>query len=373
MFGSEVLDVAIGLIFVYLLLSLVCSSVNELIEAWLKKRSTDLERGIRELLKDPKGTGLVKQLYNHPLVSNLFVGTYDPKAIKNGIYKGKASLPAYIPARNFALAIMDIVMPATNDNSSGASGAIAPSDPNVPFPALNPLESLRRQISTLGNEEVERALLALVDAAGNDTAKARENIEHWFNSSMDRVSGWYKRRSHRIIFFLGLGVAITVNADTITIGNTLSYDQAMRESLVTAAQEYAKPNPTPTPTGGGTGATNTAPATTTAAPPPASSSQASASKPCERDVNSPECRIERNLAQIKKLGLPVGWDRSDPRTIPDSPGGWLLKVIGWIITAFAVSLGAPFWFDMLNKIMVIRSTVKPHEKSREEASEDRQK
>ena len=44
---------------------------------------------------------------------------------------------------------------------------------------------------------------------------------------------------------------------------------------------------------------------------------------------------------------------------------------GWLMTAFAVMLGAPFWFDMLNKFMVIRSTVKPREKSREEGSEDR--
>ena len=42
------------------------------------------------------------------------------------------------------------------------------------------------------------------------------------------------------------------------------------------------------------------------------------------------------------------------------------------MTAFAATLGAPFWFDVLNKVMVIRSTVKPHEKSPEEASEDRQ-
>jgi hypothetical protein len=52
---------------------------------------------------------------------------------------------------------------------------------------------------------------------------------------------------------------------------------------------------------------------------------------------------------------------------------WLLKVIGWLITALAISLGSAFWFDTLNKIIVIRSTVKPHEKSQEEASEDRQK
>ena len=46
--------------------------------------------------------------------------------------------------------------------------------------------------------------------------------------------------------------------------------------------------------------------------------------------------------------------------------------LGWIITALAAAVGAPFWFDLLNKVMVIRSTVKPHEKSPEESSEDRQ-
>jgi hypothetical protein len=47
-------------------------------------------------------------------------------------------------------------------------------------------------------------------------------------------------------------------------------------------------------------------------------------------------------------------------------------VLGWLLTALAVMLGAPLWFDVLNQIMVIRSTVKPHEKSGEEASMDRQ-
>jgi hypothetical protein len=47
-------------------------------------------------------------------------------------------------------------------------------------------------------------------------------------------------------------------------------------------------------------------------------------------------------------------------------------IVGWLVTAFAIMLGAPFWFDVLNKFMVIRSTIKPHEKSKEEASKDSQ-
>ena len=82
--------------------------------------------------------------------------------------------------------------------------------------------------------------------------------------------------------------------------------------------------------------------------------------------------------QLKSLGLPIGWSDSWRRA--DVSGAWYESVwgiagpiLGWLVTAFAATLGAPFWFDLLNKIMVIRSTVKPHEKSPEEASEDRQR
>jgi hypothetical protein len=72
------------------------------------------------------------------------------------------------------------------------------------------------------------------------------------------------------------------------------------------------------------------------------------------------------LRRLDALELPIGWpDREFARD-------WYMRVIGWLITGFAISFGAPFWFDLLNKMMVIRSTVKPHEKSPEESSEDRQ-
>jgi hypothetical protein len=74
------------------------------------------------------------------------------------------------------------------------------------------------------------------------------------------------------------------------------------------------------------------------------------------------------LQNVGALGLPLGWSADDPRTMP-SWGFmvWLSKVSGWLLTAVAISLGAPFWFDLLSKFMIVRSTVKPREKSPEEA------
>jgi hypothetical protein len=354
MFGSEVLDVVIGMIFIFLLLSLICSAINEMIEAALNKRAKLLEEGIKELLNDKGGKGLVRDIYKHPLIAGLFRGSYG----------ANANLPSYIPARNFALALMDVVLPGAGASQSGTASATTP--PNAAANRANtPLQPLRDAINNNQaiNSEVKKALMPLIDAAGDDPAKARENIENWFNSSMDRVSGWYKRRAQVIILVLGLLTAIAVNADSITISNSLSHDKALRESLVSAADEYSKMNVPLTPL--------PSPASGTPTPTPAASpDKKSTNDPCEKDANSPECKFERNLGKIKELGLPIGWDRNNPKLVPplNDVGGWLLKIFGWLITAFAISLGAPFWFDLLNKFMVVRSTVKPREKSREEPS-----
>jgi len=459
MLNSNVLDVAIGMIFVYLLLSLLCSAANEILELWLKKRATDLERGIRELLIPDSASGtnndLVHKLYDHALINGLFKGTYAESGIaaqsplaRLWRYVKGTKLPAYIPSRNFALGLMDLILPGTATAAptaavpappppvaSGAAGATpatfdvnltaVPPAPTQAIAAGNPLQPLRAALGTnpliAANPIAQKSLIALVDAAGNDVAKARENIEGWYNNSMDRVSGWYKRRSQIIILVIGLFVAIAVNADSITIAKRLSTDKALRDSVVAAAEEYAKANASPSPTSAKAAAeaapkqsdsattkaskpkTGSSSATVAASPshspspapsasvatspsPPESHSTAAA-KPsptpslppaCLKDENSAECKYEKSLVKIQSLGLPVGWDSSNdiqqqwPGWHWKRPGGWWHQLywhwLGWLLTALAISLGAPFWFDMLNKLIVVRSTVKPKEKSQDEPS-----
>src|SRR6266536_2510116 len=393
MFNTQILDVAIGMIFVYLLLSLMCSAGNEVIELWLKNRAADLERGLRELLNDPQGNGLVTQIYSHHLVSALFEGQYNRGVVGLGNrLLGRVNLPSYIPARNFALALMDVVLPGQAGAAavkSGTSGAVAPA---------------------------------------NDVTKARQNIEDWYNSSMDRVSGWYKRRSQIIVLIIGVLITIAVNADSITIAKRLSSDRSLRESMVAAADAYAKanavasptpspaksqtpatpsvpttspkpsalkpvpPSATPTPAGTqspATAATQTATPAMSPTPNPAASESATpppdscSAKECEGNEDSPSCKLKKSQCAIEALGLPIGWDTAnDPKSVWPGLhfwegsfwGDWYLQIrmhfLGWLLTGLAVSLGAPFWFDLLNKFIVVRSTVKPKEKSPEEKSKD---
>jgi hypothetical protein len=329
MFGSAILEVGIGMILIYIMVCLVCSAIREGIEACLKTRAAYLDHGIRELLHDSKGEGIVRDFYNHPLIFGLFSGEYKPAASSKRlpILAAGGNLPSYIPARSFALAVMDLA-------ARGPKTDAVSSDPNGPMLSL---EAARRNIGNLKNQAVQRVLLSALDAAQGDINKFRASLENWYDSGMDRVSGWYKRSTQWIIFVIGLLVAVGINVNTITIADYLFRNEATR-SVIVARAEKAESNPA---------------------------------------VSS------ENYAELKKdlesMNLPIGWSEGwgtpKPGEAAANAGYWnnlAAPLIGWLLTAFAATLGAPFWFDILNKVMVIRSTVKPREKSAEETSEDRQ-
>jgi N-acetylmuramoyl-L-alanine amidase len=307
MFGSEILDVAIGLVFIYLLLSLICSVVNEWIAALFSMRAKNLEEGIRNLLHDSseETKWLANGIYNHSMIAGLFKQDW----------LNKLSKPSYIPSRTFALALLD---------------TIAPADVN----SAQTIDDVRQAIENLPQSRAKAALLTLVNQSQNDLQRFRLNVETWYDNSMDRVSGWYKRKTQVIILVLALLVAVISNADSVAIVTSLKRDPALRASAVTAAQEYMKTNPT-------------------------------------NSLNN----LSDIESKLEPLHVPIGWEFNpkypgDPRAFPNSIWLWLVKIFGLLLTAVALSLGAPFWFDILNKFIVIRSTVKPHEKSPDEASKD---
>ena len=322
LFGSNILEVAIGMMFVFLLLSLLCSAFSELIESFLQFRSRDLKKGINRLLNDPS---LGTELLNHPLIKPL------------------GENPSYIPARTFSLALWSI---ATNAGRGGIT---------------QDLSTIRKSISELDDKTygpLKVPLLTLIDEAGNDIDKARTNIEEWYNDAMDRVSGWYKRRTHRILVVIGFLAASILNIDTINVARMLWYNDTMRTSIVSAANSYIEDQP----------------------------AEQRAGQQAPADQGDPRQQAEAALDKIKflrgeinDLGLPIGWvaadgnpaNAEDPRRTPQSGYGWFLKFLGILFTALAVSQGAPFWFDLLNKFIVIRSTIKPREKSQVQPSKDR--
>jgi len=398
MFGVEMLDVAIGLVFLYLLLSLITSALNEILQIWLKWRAVDLHKGISQLLTDGSGTGLAKRFYEHPLVGGLFDGKYVSPARRRkwfGFAPAARRLPSYIPAPVFATTLIDLVV----EESRFASPPLA--SPPLGYD-MDTLHAAIKEFSEQpGNEQAGRALLALAYISENNLDTFQNNVEDWYNSAMDRVSGWYKRRTQVVLFVLGIVVAALINADTLVIGYSLANDDELRNSLVAAAQTYIE-NPPENALTGLTDVENSNVENSDVENGNVENSDADTGGEPSSDAADTEPANDSSVAdplnevkEINTLGLPLGWNRlgcdaqravaeseeqSEPESIQwrdlvgdrckDSVPEWGLVVVGWLLTAVAISFGAPFWFDLLNKFLVVRSTVKPREKSPEEGSED---
>ena len=305
MFGSEMLEVGIGTTMLLLFVSLICTAAREALETVMKSRASQLQKGIAEFFRAPNGSIQgVDAFYNHALISPLFAGLYAVAV--------KTNLPTYIPAAQFAAAMFDL-----------AQNGKLPTD----SPIASAVENARRVV-------------------GDDAVRIRAELEGLYNGTMDRVSGWYKRRTQFILFGLGLTIAVVLNIDTVTVIEALSTNTTLRQAAVAEAGKAV-------------------------------------TMPLLGCVDTAKCVEGGTFGQLREsigdLGYPIGWPAKALQACvskaghPCPPAAWIYvkMAIGWLVTALAVTLGAPFWFDVLNKFIVIRSTVKPHEKSPEEGSEDR--
>ncbi|MCK9687566.1 hypothetical protein [Scleromatobacter humisilvae] len=372
MFNSETLEVAIGMVFLFLLMSLVCTAIKEWIEGLLKWRAMDLERAMRTLLDDDTGE-TSRLLYHHPIIFSLFQGVYQvDKLRKSGFnmwsgadkhmpLSARRNLPSYIPTGHFATALIDQIArrpPPKNTPTAAAPEAGKPGK-------LAKLDiDLLRQGALGYSAHLRDIILSAIDYADGDLARVRKAIEQWFDGAMDRASGWYKRRTQALLFIIGVVAAVVLNVDSLHILHRLTTDKTLRESVVHRSE---------------------------AARAPAPAVAASAAVPTI-DLTA----LKETRAELEAVALPIGWEHDDrdawysvaptqfcaASTVDNdqvtrrcdaghSPFySWLRIGLGWLVTAMAIMLGAPFWFDVLNKIMIIRSTVKPHEKSPEEPSQD---
>jgi hypothetical protein len=290
MFGSQVLEVVIGLTLIYLVLSIGCSGVKEVIAAMFSLRAKTLEKGVRNMLKNGPND-YAAQIFGHPLIQ-----ATAPEGQK----------PSYISARMFAAALFDVV---------------APADATQP----RTIQSLRASVSQISNAKLRTTLLNMIDSAGGDVDAARLKVEHWFDDTMARVTGWYKRMAQKIIFVAGLVLCAAVNADTIMIVKELWSDQALRSAMVAQAEQKIQ-----------------------------------STDPSQLAIQT--LSLQQVAGEIRDVNAPpIGWSRDAKgiRVWPTGFGDQALKVLGILLTSFAIVMGAPFWFDILNNFINLRSSGNP--------------
>jgi len=460
---SAILEVAIGIIFVWIVLSLATIQIQEWISTRLDKRAKDMEASIHEMLANPD---LKAQFYDHPVIRGLTAKKRNAPSsippwfykypILRGFTKEKRKLPSYIPAQQFARTMFDIAMTANTESSIIQQGILRLRDdlynsknltvqqaaieelnllsdlarsaaateagtaitnrtlallkdrtehfvenfkqkyPNIPLddavlskikdglksaleqapqlkaamddvvnqqppvdPADSALSKVRHGVAALSvispqmHQSLSTLLMNVEEYATEKEkhlAQARQDVEKWFDDSMDRVSGVFKRYSQRMAFIIGFLVALVLNVDSINLTLYLWRDPSIRQALAAQASKYEIPQ--------------------------------------NELQNNPQQAFQQVSDQFIGLNLPVGWgiNASNGAVYQDGncqlfPGdnqsfgipvlgvnkcivpplsstqtNLVVKLAGIFLTAIAAMQGAPFWFDMLKRLVNLRGT-----------------
>jgi len=344
MLGMNVIEVVIGLLFIYLLLSLLASIIGEIITGLLSLRGRFLRLTISKFIDDDKNS-LSKDFLKHP-----FFRKISPPS--NLRWLKKVKLPSYLSREDFSKIFLESIL-GQNTDDGFLVGEVS-------------FNKVKNKINKLQEGQTKQLLLSLVneaEQADDKLAKFRENLEKGYDSLMDRASGWYKRRTQFFLFIIGLLIAFAFNADTFTITNRLSKDPELRKQMVEMAETFQANADT-------VGLQQYYEMSVAKKMHPDFVSQL---KELGEEDSAKVLALYSNSLQLQELMRedlsPVqsmlGLGSITTLQIPnDTRGFWpitawiALKLLGWILTALAISLGAPFWFDMLNKVMKMRSSGK---------------
>ena len=272
MLDHPIIDVGLGLIFFYIVLSLVASAVQEWVASLLALRSKNLWAGVHNLIGDE----YAKKVYGHPLVKNL---------------SKKGELPSYIAPETLSAVLLEVIAKESNGKSYVAHTA----------------NDARAMVDNISEKQPLKDILGALLDDGEDAANVlKDRLAGWFDEGMSRVTGWYKRQAKLIIFSIAGIVTLATNASSIYIAEELWRNDALRTQIAVQAQVAAQAGEV----------------------------------------------LELEAGNLKSLeAFPIGWSG-----LPNGVLGWLKTVLGWLITIAAVSLGAPFWFDLLGKVANLRGS-----------------
>lgn len=360
-----IIDVAIGLALMFFILSTLGSVLAEFVAAHQKWRHKLLRATVTRLL-EPEST---QQFWTHSLILPLFIRTprsivaakmataapasaaapqakpgknthshFPAKskwttAVRQRITKmirpfrvQTADSPAYLEATHFASVVLDLA------TGQGAIG-------RMPSTTAAWEYSIRTYIPAKPgeNNDLQDRLLALLRQVPPDVtdfrAAFKEAIAKWYDTAMLRASGEYRRQLQKALFFIGCILAVVFNGDALRVTTVLYQSPTLRAQVAQQAETMVQAN-TPTTS-------------------------------VDPDL---KIQLKENIGQLRdltKVGFPIGWapvwrdnfiyKSDDPAAAPGLVA-YFAKIAGLFASALAVCLGAPFWFDLLGRLVKLRSS-----------------
>ncbi len=438
MFGGNILEVVIGLIFVFSLLAILVTQINGLISTALNLRAKQLKQGIQEMITDQR---IQAKVLAHPIIDMVQAtvvadANLSDEQAKN-INRIEETDVSYIPPETFAEALIAILIAESDQelfvpfqraiqrlpNGSEKSQlrelsrqlrsvfdettlrqiySVAQNltDEKGRKEILAQLEEFENSlqnvlgrsddmvplldgVSKIGDEAFQSAMRTILVSAQN-LEEAKKQVKAWFGDKMDRVSARFATIIKRYSIVVALTLTVVLNVDTLHLGIVLWEDDDLRSNVAEAAREFDTSQegvslPSETVDVYADGSAMMIPIVEEAQDGTEGENNTEADDGTTlEDVQEQAEATQETLQTLLDLNLPIGWQYvtvtdemvtqarelglRDPRDnvnniynlIPGNSSDWLLlwvqKIIGIILTTIAASQGAPFWFDLLNRL-----------------------
>lgn len=313
-----ILEVIISLILVYFLLSTLVSFINEVIAMTFNSRGKLLKRALLELFNENKDDSMsfIEKIYTTRHLKNL--------SINFGKFKFKGKLPEYIDAKDFSTALLE---------------KIKELDENINIAKLEDYKQII--IDNIDNSFLQKKLLIFLDEIYEEIDEGKtkifnlkEKIEEWFNSYMGSVSYLYKSQTKIIMFIISVIISFSMNIDSLVLIEYFYENKDQREIMI----NYAENN-----------INNT--------------------KVNIDSLSIQELKMKKDsiLSEINSFELPIGWhcekgnktkfffNSEDSNT--DNFYKLIYKLFGLFLTTIALTLGAPFWYQMMMNMLTVKKSI----------------
>lgn len=261
MFDLKIIDVFIGILLIFTLYSLITTIVMEILVTMLGLRARNLSQAVARMLLDDSPpsvlnvlAGLLRPVKELFISACKFLGLtrYLPSRLKDdpnlpsskfynhalikGLAQGRIhNKPSYIKASTFADVMLNLLATHAYEHLK-----------DVDDQGINIIEAEEHDPETIeegidnffkDNPDTHALMLTYLNKSQGDIDKFKVYLEQWYDNTMDRATGWFKRRTRNMLLALGLLIAATFNVDTIGIVKTLAKDKDARDKLVEIATD----------------------------------------------------------------------------------------------------------------------------------------
>jgi hypothetical protein len=327
--GLEFLDLVIGLIFIFLIYSIAASALWEIFVNISHLRANTLREWIvnnfsffnyETYSSDKKRKIITNKILNHPLVKGML--KYPDIPEKN---------PSYISSKVFSDVLFDLMVNHEADSE------------DIPWKFVD-IYTLRTSLESSKTLPLylKSTLLQYISEASGDIQKVKDKFGTWYEEAQERLLGSYKKNLQVWIFAISFILVCGTNCDTIKLASYLYNNDSAREAIANKASLFVQDSAMVKLV--------------------SNINQGAIDSAYIRGQNELVEKVNENITILKNLNdeliqnsIPIGWDIEDFKSYK-SAGDYLKKIGGLLLSILAVSMGSPFWFDILNKLVSLRSS-----------------